>query len=69
MSTVAHEREYMSVAEAAMLLGVSAPTIRRKIATGELPAVRLGDKGSSIRIPRAELEAWLYAPPGGRPAA
>jgi excisionase family DNA binding protein len=55
--------EYMSVAEVAMELGVSAPTVRRKVAEGELAAVQLGGPGSSIRIPRAALEAWLWAAP------
>jgi len=60
MTTFERESEFLSVAEAAMMLGVSAPTIRRKVATGELPAVQLGGAGSSIRIARAELEKWLY---------
>jgi excisionase family DNA binding protein len=35
-------REYLSVAEVAVLLGCSAPTIRRRVATGELRAVKFG---------------------------
>jgi excisionase family DNA binding protein len=65
MSTVTHEREYLSVSEAALMLGVSAPTIRRKVAAGEIPAVQLGRPESSIRIARRELERWLYEEPGG----
>jgi excisionase family DNA binding protein len=60
MSTVAHECEYLTVAEVAMKLHCSAPSIRRRIAAGELPAVQLGGPGSSIRVRRDELEAWLY---------
>jgi excisionase family DNA binding protein len=60
MISIMQEREYLSISEAALKLGVSAPTIRRKIATGELPAVQLGGPGSSIRIPTAALEAWLF---------
>ena len=51
----------MTVAEVAMRLGVSAPTIRRRIRDGQLPAVRLGPPGSAVRVPRAGLEAWLFA--------
>ena len=58
MSTVVG-REFMSVSEVAMQLGVSTPTVRRKIAAGELPAVRLGGPGSSLRVPREGLAAWL----------
>jgi excisionase family DNA binding protein len=60
MSTVAHEREYLTVPEVAMRLGVSAPTVRRKIAAGQLPAIQLDGPHSSIRVSRRELEAWLY---------
>jgi len=63
MSTITHERAYLSVSEVALELGVSAPTIRRRIAAGELPAVQLGAAGASVRIPRAALDAWLWAPP------
>jgi excisionase family DNA binding protein len=34
-------------------------TIYRKIAAGEIPAVRLGEGLSALRIPRAELERSL----------
>jgi excisionase family DNA binding protein len=61
MSTFAKpESEFLSIAEVAMELGVSAPTVRRKIAAGQLPAVQLGGPHSSIRVSRRELEAWLY---------
>jgi excisionase family DNA binding protein len=53
----------MTVAEAAMECRCSGWTIRRRIAAGELAAVQLGGPGSPIRIPRAALEAWLWAAP------
>jgi excisionase family DNA binding protein len=56
--------EFLTVAEAADLLGVNHQTVRRKIAQGELPAVQLGGPGSHIRIPRAAFDAWLWS--GGR---
>lgn len=59
MTTAAPEREYLTIAEVALRLGISVPTVRRKIAAGELPAVQLGGPGTAIRIPHARLEAWL----------
>jgi excisionase family DNA binding protein len=61
MSTAAYESEYLSVAVAAELLGVSPITIRRRIEAGELPATQLGGPGSTIRIPRDALRAWLWS--------
>jgi excisionase family DNA binding protein len=59
MATVEHGRPFLSIAEVAVLLGVSAPTVRRKVADGDLPAVQLGGPGTSIRVPRKALEDWL----------
>jgi excisionase family DNA binding protein len=54
-------REYLSVAEVAMRLGVSAPTIRRRVADGSLRAVKLGDsRNCAVRIPRSALDEWLH---------
>ena len=55
------EMEYLSIRDAARLLDVAPITIRRKIEAGELPATQLGGPGSSIRIPRDALTAWLWA--------
>jgi excisionase family DNA binding protein len=55
--------ELLTVAEAAVICHVSAPTIRRRIAEGELPAVQVGGPGKSVRIRRDVLEKWLYGPP------
>jgi excisionase family DNA binding protein len=59
---VTHDRASISptVGEAALELRCSAPTIRRRIASGELPAVKLGSApNAGIRIPRAAMERWL----------
>jgi excisionase family DNA binding protein len=61
MTTLDQEPEYLSVAEVAMRLGVSAPTIRRKVAEGQLPAAQLGGPGSTIRVPSRAVERWLWA--------
>ena len=61
LTTADHQREYLTVAEVAAELACSEPTVRRRIRAGELPAVQLGGQGSGVRIPRAGLEAWLWA--------
>lgn len=55
------EREFLSVREAAELLGVSQATIRRRIKKGMIKAYRLrgGRRMGSIRIKRADLLAAL----------
>jgi excisionase family DNA binding protein len=47
------------VHEAPLRLRCSTPTIYRRIATGELPATRLGNGPAALRISERELEAWL----------
>jgi len=63
LTTPDHQREYLTVAEVAAELVCSEPTVRRRIRAGELPAVRLGGAGSGVRVPRAGLQAWLWATP------
>jgi excisionase family DNA binding protein len=41
-------------------------TVYRKIASGTIPSVRLGNGTSALRIPRAELEARLHEIPAER---
>jgi excisionase family DNA binding protein len=60
MSTTDRASLYLTVSAAALELRCSAPTIRRRIASGELPAVKLGSApNAGIRIPRAALDGWL----------
>jgi excisionase family DNA binding protein len=59
MSTPVLERTLLTVDETADVLRVSAKTVRRRIAAGELPAVQLGPSGSPLRIPEDELLRWL----------
>ena len=46
----------MTVAQAAVALGVSGPTIRRWVRDGHLVAVQIGGADGVLRIPEAELE-------------
>jgi excisionase family DNA binding protein len=50
-------RRYVSLAEAAVYLGVNIRTIRRQIADGRLTGYRLGDR--LIRIDLDELDAAM----------
>ena len=54
-------RELLSVEEVANRLGQSRQTIYRKIAAGELPAVRLGlGPHAPLRVPADELTDFIY---------
>ena len=54
------QTSYLTVARVAELLSVSELTVRRKIATGEIPAVKLSSAGrGAVRIPEEGLETWL----------
>lgn len=59
MATDARISEYLSVAAVADYLDVSTHTVRRLVDSGELAVVRLGGRGSAIRINRRTLDAWL----------
>ena len=52
--------DFLSVAQVAASLGVSSESVRRKIAAGQLHAVKLGETGPSpLRVSRADLETYL----------
>lgn len=57
--TLSPEPEWISLREAARIFGVSVDTLRRRISTGELPAVKLGYK--TIRVRREHLDK-LFRP-------
>jgi excisionase family DNA binding protein len=60
MATSAIETELLTVAEAADLLKLAKHTVYRLIASGEIPACRIG---GSVRIDRAELFAAVASRP------
>jgi excisionase family DNA binding protein len=63
MDTIATP-EFLSPSEVARRLGLSRSTVYRHISAGDLPALRLGLDGTSLRVRADELEAWLTH--GGR---
>ena len=54
------DTRYLTAAEAAERLGISLRTVRRRIADGSLPSVKLG---GAVRIPVSALEPPESAPP------
>jgi excisionase family DNA binding protein len=61
MLTQGNEREaLMRVRDVADELGQHPATIYRKVATGEIPSVRLGPGRAAIRVSRPEFERWLF---------
>lgn len=53
--------DYLSAAEAAVRLGISLRTVRRRIADGSLSSARIG---RAVRIPAAAIELPAAAPAG-----
>jgi excisionase family DNA binding protein len=62
--TLTIEREYLTVAEAAVLWRVSAPTVYRHVAAGRVPHIRVGGRDGPIRIPAS---AVMGVPDDGSP--
>lgn len=60
--------EYLSLAQASLYTGLSTNTLRRRIASGALPAYDLSDPTSpqrTIRIRRSDLDALARLLPMG----
>jgi excisionase family DNA binding protein len=66
MTTAAHTRSLLTVKEGAALLRERPLSVRRMIRDGRLPASRLGDRGSSIRVDERDLDAFMYVDPACR---
>lgn len=52
------KHEYVSMSEAARMIGTSRWLIRKRVNDGQLPAVRVGN-GQAIRVKVADVEALL----------
>lgn len=61
--TVADPSELFTLPEVARLLKMSVVYVRREIAAGTLPTVRLG---RSVRVSRTDLDAYIKARREGR---
>lgn len=60
LDTPQRDAKLLTVREVAERLRVSRWTVYRKVESGEIPAVRLGEgKQSPVRIDPAELDEWL----------
>ncbi len=59
------ETEWVSLREAAKIYAISTYTLRRRIASGDLPAVKLGYKLIRVRI--SDLDKLFPAIPTNRP--
>ena len=60
MNATATQPRLLTVDEVAERLGVHRITVYRRIARGDIPAVRLGGHGAPLRVDADELERWLY---------
>jgi excisionase family DNA binding protein len=59
MGTDVRTPQLLTVREVADRLKLSEKSVRRRIASGELPAVRLGGRGTQLRVDERELEAFI----------
>ena len=59
------EPEWVSLREAAKIYAISTYTLRRRIASGDLPAVKLGYKLIRVRV--SDLDRLFPAIPTTRP--
>jgi hypothetical protein len=50
---------FISTVEAAKIVGVNPKTLKQKRLRGELPGVRCGSNGKSLRWVKEDLERWL----------
>ena len=66
MHTTTDKKLSLSVAEAALVIGVSQRTLEREIKTGSLPSFRIGKRRL---IKRSSLEAWIRSQESEQSAA
>jgi excisionase family DNA binding protein len=63
----ASESRLLRVTEVARRLNVSSVTVYRRIWEGSLPAFRIGDGSTALRVDSQELERWLHRSASSRP--
>jgi excisionase family DNA binding protein len=49
----------LDAGQVAERLNISKQSVYRLVASGELPAIRLGGIGASVRLDEATLERWI----------
>ena len=59
METETAERQLLTAEETAARLRVGKQWVYRHVASGDLPALRLGDELGPLRIDSADLDAYL----------
>ena len=59
LSGITQQPRLLTVHQVARRLRLSEVTVRRKIASGELPSVQLGGRYAPLRVDEDELRAWL----------
>ena len=62
MQTLADTRRLLLVDEVAEIARCSSDTIRRAVAAGDLPAVRIGPAGKLLRFRLTDIDAWIGEP-------
>jgi excisionase family DNA binding protein len=61
MDTDVRTPQLLTVREVADRLKLSEKSVRRRIASGDLPAVRLGgSRGTQLRVDERELDQYVY---------
>ena len=56
------DEHLLSLSEAASALGISIEGVRRRIASGDIPAIKLGESGPApLRIRPNDLRAYVEA--------
>ncbi|UGS38940.1 helix-turn-helix domain-containing protein [Capillimicrobium parvum] len=54
------QADLLTIRQVAGRLGLSPLSVRRRISSGELPAIRLGDSDSApLRVAREDLDAYV----------
>lgn len=54
-------KEYLSIKEVAVILGLSESTIRNMVRDRRLPSIRTGNAQKTVRIAKSDLDAHIAA--------